>query len=414
MSIGKLTHIQCQNAKCESGSKGYKLSDGGNLYLYVQEKGKYWRLNYRFNGKQKTMAIGVFPRITLAMARDKREEAKLILDQGKDPNEEKKVGKLTKQVEYENNFENIAREWHSQNIHRWKPKHAARILIRLENNVFPFIGKRPIKAITPPELLVVGRKVEQREAYDLAHRVLQTCSQIFRYAVATGRAERDITPDLRGALKTAKTVNHARLDESELPAFLKALECYEEVGGNTLTKLGLKLLVLTFVRNGELRGASWSEIDFDKKEWRIPAERMKAKEEHIVPLCKQSIKILLQIKEITDQVYGDYLFPSRQSPRKTMSENTFMSAIKALGYKDKTTAHGFRGMASTILNENGWRADVIERQLAHSERDQVRAAYNHAQYLPERRKMMDWWGDYVENALNSSGKVIKAKFGKAV
>lgn len=416
MSIGRLTHIQCQNAKCEPGSKGHKLSDGGNLYLYVQEKGKYWRLNYRFNGKQKTMALGVFPRVSLAGARERREAAKRMLEEGKDPNEEKKIEKLTKIVNYENNFENIAREWHDQRGHTWQPRHAERIMIRLENNVFPVIGKRPINDIKPIELLEgIARKIEGREAYDLAHRMIQTCGQVFRYAVATGRADRDITPDLRGALKNKKTVNHVRLSEADLPEFLRKLEDYDKDGGYLITKLAMKLLVLTFVRSAEIRGATWNEIDWEKKEWRIPAERMKMREEHIVPLCKQSIEILKQVKEITDQLYGDYLFPSRQSPRKIMSENTLMGVIKRLGFDGKTTAHGFRGMASTILNENGWRPDVIERQLAHCERDQVRAAYNHAQYLPERREMMDWWGNYVENALvNGNGKVIEANFKKGL
>jgi integrase len=411
MGIGKLSHIACQNAKYNTDGKGNKLSDGGGLHLHVKESGKYWRLSYSFLGKQKTLALGVFPRITLAMARDKREEAKLILDQGKDPNEEKKIGKLTKQVNYENNFENLAREWHKQNIHAWKPKHAERLLIRLENNVFPLIGKRPIKALTPPELLAVVRKVEERGAIDLAHRTMQVCSQIFRYAVATGRAERDITADLRGALKPAKSVNLARLNEADLPAFLRKLERYEEYGGGILTKLAFKIMILTFVRSGEIRGATWEEIDFEKAEWRIPAERMKMKELHVVPLARQTIEILKQVRELTKNNYGSYLFPSRQSPRKIMSENTFLKAIDILGYKGKTTGHGFRGVASTILNENSFRSDVIERQLAHGERDQIRAAYNHAQYLPERKIMMQWYADYIDNALDG-GKVIEAKFGE--
>lgn len=417
MSSGKLTHIACKNAKYNSDGKGNLLSDGGGLFLQI-DKGdkKYWRLSYRFQGKQKRASFGVFPKVSLAEAREKREEAKRMISDGKNPNEEKKIAKLTKQVEYENNFENIAREWHEHQRHAWQPRHAERIMIRLENNIFPLIGGRPIKAITPPEILAVIRKVEERGAHDMAYRIKQFCSQIFRYAVATGRAERDITADLRGALIRKKTKNLARLSEAELPEFLQKLEVYDaEYGGNVLTKLGFKLLFLTFVRSAELREATWSEIDFDKKEWRIPAERMKMKEEHIVPLAKQSIELLKQIRELTATEYGDFIFPSRQSPRKTMSENTFLKVIDNLGYKGQTTAHGCRGTASTILNENGWRADVIERQLAHGERDQIRAAYNHAQYLPERVTMMQWWADYLDAArtgekINPSN-VIEGKFG---
>lgn len=396
MTIGKLTALQCKNTKYNPDGKGNKLSDGGGLFMHVKEKGKYWRLNYRFLNKQKTLSLGVYPRISLSDARERREEAKKLLDKGIDPGEQKKVKKLELQTAYQNNFENIAREWHQSRNHAWQPKHAERILTRLEAHVFPKIGARPVKAVTPPELLAAIRPIEDEGKYEMAHRMLQTCSQVFRYAVATGRAQRDITADLRGALKPVKSKNLARLSEAELPAFLQKLERYEEYGGHTLTKLAFKLLILTFVRSGEIRFATWDEINLDKKEWRIPAERMKMKEEHIVPLSKQSIEILKQIKEITDDCYGNHLFPSRQNPRKVMSENTFLRVIEVLGYKGKTTGHGFRGTASTILNEHGFKADVIERQLAHAERDQIRAAYNHAEYLKERREMMDWWGEYLD------------------
>ena len=267
---------------------------------------------------------------------------------------------------------------------------------RLGADIFPVVGARPIKDIKPVEILTAVQRIEDRGSYDLAHRVMQSCSQIFKYAVATSRAERDITADLKGALKPAKSKGLAHLKERDLPDFLKKLEVYDsEFGGGTLTKLAFKLLVLTFVRSGEIRGAKWNEIDFEKEQWRIPADRMKMKEIHIVPLCLQSIAILKQIHALTFNGPDSYVFPSQQSPRKIMSENTFLRAIEVMGYKGKTTGHGFRSTASTILNENGFRADVIERQLAHGERDQIRVAYNHAQYLNERKDMMNWWGDYI-------------------
>jgi integrase len=253
--------------------------------------------------------------------------------------------------------------------------------------------------IQPVELLNVIRKIEDQGHHDLAHRMMQACSQIFRYAVATGRAERDITVDLKGALKPNKTQGLAYLSEKELPAFLKKLDVYDtEYGGKPLTKLAFKLLILVFLRSGEIRGGKWEEIDWQKKQWRIPEERMKMNEPHIVPLSKQSITLLKQIRELTGNSYGGLIFPGQNNPRKPMSENTFLRAIDVMGYKGKTTGHGFRSTASTILNENSFDKDVIERQLAHAERDQVRAAYNYAEYLPQRAKMMQWWADYLTKA----------------
>lgn len=384
----KLNNIQVKNAKPRE--KMYRMSDGNSLLLEIHPNGsKYWRVPYSHNGKRRQISLGTFPIVSLAEAREMRtEQLKLVL-KGIDPVEVRRQQKIENEMNHVNTLEGIAREWHEHQKHAWKERHAIRIMERLELNIFPQIGSRPIKSITPYEILAVLRKIEERGSYDMAHRVMQFCSSIYRYAVATGRAERDITIDLRGALKPAKTENLARLSESQLPGFLQKLELYDtEYNGGVITKLGFKLLFLTFVRSSELREATWSEIDFDKSEWRIPAERMKMKEQHIIPLSTQSIAIFKQLKEITDTMYGDYILPSRQTPRKTMSENTFLKVIEVLGYKGAATAHGCRGTASTILNENGWRSDVIERQLAHCERNQIRAAYNHAQYLPERREMM--------------------------
>jgi integrase len=389
----KLSETTCKKAK--PTNKTQKLADGEGLYLEITPSGgKYWRMKYRFHGKEKRLAFGTYPNISLSEAREKRRLAKKELDAGRDPSEIKKLTKIENQKDYDNSFENIAREWHKQKIHTWKPRHAENILKRMEVDIFPHIGNRPIKAITPQEILVAVKKVEARGARDLAHRLMQTSGQVFRYGVATGRAFRDTTADLKGALQPAKSVGYSHLKESELPAFIKKLERYEEdYGGRKLTKLAFKLLILTFVRSGEIRGALWKEFDFEKLQWKIPASRMKMKEDHIVPLSKQSLFILKELQKITG--HSDFVFPSQKNPRSIMSENTFLRVVDVLGYKGKATGHGFRSTASTILNEHGFRPDVIERQLAHAERNQIRGAYNHAEYLPERIKMMQWWGDYI-------------------
>ena len=394
---GKLSNKTCKAASAEGKAK--KLSDGGGMFLHITPKGgKYWRLKYRFNKKEKLLALGVYPRVTLKEARIKREAAKKLLDQGIDPSEQQRREKLQQQIVYENSFENVAREWHKQKIHTWKPDHAANIMKRLEANLFPDLGKRPINSILPQELLAVIRKVEKRGSITLAHRMMQSANQIYRFGISTGVAERNITLDLKGALQSTVTKTYAYLSERELPAFLKKLDHYDdEYRGYTLTKLAFKFLILTFVRSREIRGAKWDEINWEKAEWRIPEERMKMKEQHIVPLATQSLSILKEIQEITGDSPSGYIFPSQQSPRKMMSENTFLRAIAIMGYKGKATGHGFRSTASTILNENRWRSDVIERQLAHGERNQIRAAYNHAEYLDERREMMQWWGDYLQS-----------------
>ena len=385
-----LTDIKCKAA--QPTTKPYKLSDEKGLYLEVVPSGsKYWRLKYRFAGKEKKLAFGIYPEVSLKEARDKREAARKQLQEGLDPSHEKKLAKLTKTINAENSFENVAREWHQKQSARLTPRHSEYVLRRLAADVFPFIGFRPINQITAPELLAVIHKIEKRGALDIAHRALQTTSQIFRYGIATGRAERDVAADLRGALTTRKKGNYSRFEEKELPDFLQNLEKYHP---GTQTHLALKFIMLTFVRTKELRGAEWEEIDFKNAEWRIPAERMKMREKHIVPLSKQAIKILKEVRALHNN--PKFVFPSSISPHKMMSENTMLYAMHHMGYKSKSTVHGFRGTASTILNENRFRSDVIERQLAHGERNKVRASYNHAQYLPERKEMMQWWADYLD------------------
>lgn len=390
-----LTDIMVRNAKPKE--KEYKLADSGGLYILVKPNGtKCWRLKYRIAGKEKVLSIGTYPLVTLAIARDKAIKAKEQLLSGIDPSQSKKVEKIKRAVDAESSFEAVARCWHSNNIQKWTPRHASYVIRRLEADIFPFLGFRHISDIKAPELLAVLRKIEARDALDVSHRILQACGQVFRYAVATGRAERDITSDLRGALKIRKKENYAHLKAKELPEFLCKLENYD---GELQTKLALKFLILTFVRTTETRGAKWSEIDFDKSEWRIPAERMKMREQHIVPLSHQAMAILSELQSMTGS--HEHLFPNRNKPSTFISENTMLYAIYRMGYHSRTTAHGFRATASTILNENGFASDVIERQLAHAERNSVRASYNHAQYLPERRKMMQWWGSYIEGCYNT-------------
>lgn len=391
----KLTDIAVKNAKPASTLK--KMSDGNGLVLIIHPNGsKYWSYRYRHLGKEKSLSLGVYPEVSLAVARDKLMDARKTVSQGEDPSQERKAQKRQKWLSAENNFEAIAREWHKNRVNIWSEKYANHIMTSMEQNVFPHIGSRPITDITAPELLSMLRIVEGRGAHETAHRVKQNCGQVFLYAVATGRAERNPIPDLKMALTTPKRKHHSHLKADELPDFLKKLEAYE----GHQTKLALKLLLLTFVRTTELRGAEWKEIDLDKAEWRVPAERMKMKEGHIVPLSNQALAILKELKLLNGKC--NYVFPNERKPIKCISENTVLYALYRMGYHSRATGHGFRATASTILNEHGFNPDHIERQLAHAERSKVRAAYNHAQYLPERRKMMQWWADYLDNAGRNS------------
>lgn len=331
--------------------------------------------------------------MTIVAARKARDEVKEQLRAGLDPSHEKKLAKLQRGLDRANSFEPIAREWHEQRRGAWSDRHAERVMKLLERELFPSLGTRPIGQISAPELLAIIRKIESRNALELAHKAIQATSQIFRYAIATGRAERDPAPDLRGALKTRSVVHMKRVSEAELPGLMRSIEAYD---GDHQTRLALQLMSLTFVRTSELRFAEWAEIDTKKKEWKIPAEKMKMRAPHIVPLSTQALEVIAQLREVNGA--GQYLFPSRSSPKKPMSENTILYALYRMGYHSRMTGHGFRGLASTILNEHNFNRDWIERQLAHSERDGVRAAYNHAEYLPERRKMMQWWGDYLGQA----------------
>lgn len=383
-----LTEITIKNAKPKE--RVYKLTDGGGMYLLITPKGqKYWRMKYYTKSKERVAALGVYPEVSLIDARARQAKLKQDIKLGIDIIKVKKEEKLKQQNKY--SFETIALEWHKNKKSSLSSKYAKNIITKLERYIFLKLGHKDIRDIPPPELLEVLRKVEDSGALNLAHKILQICGQIFRYAIVTGRVQRDISADLRGALKTTKTTSYSKLKTEELPEFLNKLEGYQ---GEVQTKLAIKLLILTFVRTGELRGAKWEEFKLDKEEWHIPAERMKMQEKHIVPLSRQAIEVIEELKKISR---GDrYLFPNVQNPQGYMGENTMLHALYRTGYHKKATIHGFRSLASTILNEHNFPTDAIERQLAHSERNGVRASYNYAQYLPERKKMMQWWADYLD------------------
>ena len=402
-----LSATAIRNAK--PTDRAYKLADGGGLYLLVRPDGaRYWRLKYRYAGKEKLLALGVFPEVSLAEARDARDEAKRMLRDRKDPSAERRAHKRLVERASANTFKALAQDWLKATRNKWTPSHADRIRASLELNLYDEIGSRPVTEITPRELLAALRKIEARGAYDMAHRVQNRASAIFRYAIAEGRSERDPAADLRSALVAPERRNYSALGQKDLPEFYSKLAEYQ---GEAVTKLALRLLALTFVRTIELRGAEWSEIDFDAEEWRIPGERMKSGELHIVPLSRQTLGILEELKASTGS--GRFLFPHRTNPTKPMSENTILFALYRMGYHSRATGHGFRATASTILNELGFPADAIERQLAHAPRNKVRAAYNRAQYLPERRRMMQEWADLLGVLATGDKKVIAGRFGKA-
>ena len=389
-----LTNLKVTKAKPKE--KPYKLTDERGMYLLVHPKGgKWWRLDYRFQGKRKTLSLGTVPDVSLKEARRKRDEARLILEDGADPSYYRASAKAFG----EDSFEAVAREWYEKFQRQWAQSHAVKTLGRLEKDLLPWVGSRPIDAIEPPELLRVFRRVENRGALETAHRIQQISSRVFRYGVATGRCVRDPTTDLRGALPPTQSIHFATItDPKEIGALLRAIDGFQ---GSLMTRCALQLAPLVFVRPGELRHAEWVEIQLDSAEWRIPATKMKMKREHIVPLSTQAVTIFEEIQPLTGN--GRYVFPSSLPTGRPMSENTVNAALRRLGYtKEEMTGHGFRSMASTLLNENGWNRDAIERQLAHVEGNSVRAAYNYAEHLDERRRMMQWWADYLDTLKNTA------------
>lgn len=407
MPSNLLNDLKLKKAKCPTGQSVLKLHDGEGLYLWVFPNGsKYWRLRYWIEGKEKLSALGVYPHVTLIQARSRRDKMQSQLADGLDPSVERKAEKHARMMASEGSFEVVAKEWYGKHVHQWSASHTRDVQRRLEANIFPALGKRLIAEMEAPELLAALRKIESRGSYDLAHRLLQVCGQVFRYGIATGRCSRDLSKDLYGALTPHKKKNQAAVRPEELPALMQAIAGYDRLGSSQV-RLALQLLALTFVRTGELIGASWDEFNLDEKIWIIPAERMKMRTEHIVPLAAQTLARLEELKRLSS--HSPFLLPGRNAA-KTMSNGAMLMALKRMGYAGKMTGHGFRAVASTILNEQGFNADVIERQLAHCERNAIRGAYNRAEYLKERKRMMQWWGDYLDSVASGS-KVLVGNFG---
>jgi integrase len=403
-----LTNTVCKNAEIKN--KDYKLADGGGLYLLIKSNGsKHWRLKYRYLGKEKLLAVGPYPVISLTDARERRDEAKRLLADNKDPVVHKHDTKRTAIRNSQNTFKAVALEWHEKQLDRWSEHHALNVMRRFDIDIFPYIGSRPIAEIDAPELLDVLRRIEKRGALDVAKRVKQICGQVLRYGIATGKCKRDHTPDLKGALKTARTKHYPALEIKEMPEFLKALD-RNEPRLFSRTRKGILLLMLTFVRTSELIKSTWDEFDFEKGQWEIPAERMKTGKPHVVPLSRQAVKILKELKEETGHLKVKWVFPSQVRPRNHMSNNTLLFAIGRLGYKGRMTGHGFRALAMSTIKENlGYRHEVVDRQLAHDPKSKIDRAYDRAKFLDERKKMMQEWADYMD-AVASQGKVVVANF----
>lgn len=404
-----LTAKACDNAK--AADKPYKLADGGGLYLEVMSTGaKYWRCKYRFMGKEKRLAFGVYPEVSLAEARTKRESARKLLAEGADPALAKKEQKRQAQLTAATTFESVAIEWASHQAERWSDDHGERILGRLRADMFSEIGHLPVAQVRPLDILAALKKVEERGAHEVARRLLQTCNQIYRYAIVHEQAERNPAADLKGALKPYKKGHYAALDFKELPAFLSKLE-HNEARLFPHTRLAMKMMVLTFVRTGELIGAKWEEINWAEKQWEIPGERMKMKQPHLVPLSRQTLAILKELREVSTNPV--FIFPSQIRSNKHMSNNTLLKALERMGYKGEATGHGFRALAmSTIKEKLGYRHEVVDRQLAHAHRNAVDAAYDRAKFLDERKVMMQQWADYLDSAAN--GTLMTGKFKMAV
>lgn len=375
--------------------KPFTLSDGEGLALHIQPNGsKWWRFRYRFDGKPCLLSLGTYPSTTLKAARLERDRLKDLIKQGINPSVQRQEDKFMAAKSSANSFESVARAWFDGWQGTQTPAHATRIIRRLEADVFPMLGKKPVAEITAAQLLMMAKRIEARGALDVAKRALRTCGQIMRYAVAHGMAERNPTADIKAsdALKSVQTVNNARVEARELPELMHKINGYE---GHPLTRIALQLLAHTFVRTRELIEARWDEFDLDAKEWRIPAKRMKMRTAHIVPLSSQVLTLLAELKAITGSK-SPMLFPSQQGRGKGMSNNTMLYALYRMGYKGRMTGHGFRGIASTVLHEMDFNHDHIELQLAHAPRNTVSAAYNHALYLKQRAAMMQHWSDYLE------------------
>jgi len=396
-----LTDVEVRKAK--TGQAAYRISDGSGLFVWITPAGgKLWRWKYRYDGKEKLMSFGEYPAVSLALARERFDGARKLLATGTDPMKRRKADKLAKLALSAHSFQTIANQWHEH----WKggksPRHADYVKRRIDSDILPCLGTRPITEIEAPELVSMVKAIEARGARDIAKRALETTGQVFRYAIAHGHARRNPASEIRTSdiLRTTRKVNYARVDAKELPALLKAIEVYQ---GTPVTRLAMKLMALTFVRTSELIGAKWAEFDLDGERWDIPAERMKMRTPHIVPLASQALEVLEMLRTITGK--SEWLFPGDRNKKKPMSNNTILKALERMDYKGRMTGHGFRGLASTILHEKGYEHEHIELQLAHAPRNAVSAAYNHALYLEARAKMMQEWADFLESTLRG-GKVV--------
>jgi integrase len=404
-----LTDIQVRTAKPKA--KDYKLTDGDGLYLLVTAGGgKRWRLKYRFNGKEKLLALGIYPDISLLEARNRRHEARNLVANGIDPSAEKKAVKEAKAELQANSFESVAREWHKhmQGKKEWSAEHSSTIMNRLGQDIFPWIGSKPITEVAAKEIKAILDRIKSRGVIETARRALSIMGQVYRYAIMTDKAEYDISAGFKGYLPaTSKTRKHMAsiTDPKELAPLLRAIDTYQ---GGLVAKCALKLLPLVFVRPGELRHIEWSEIDFDAAEWNIPGQKMKMKEPHLVPLSQQAIAILKEIQPLTGN--SKYVFPSTRSFSRCMSDNTINASFRRMGFDgDTITGHGFRATARTILDEVlQQRIDIIEHQLAHAVKDPNGRAYNRTSHLAERRKMMQLWADYLDG-LKAGAKVMPFK-----
>ena len=396
-----LTDTEIKRAKVTE--KAYSMGDGGGLYLWVKPTGgKLWRWSYRLEGKEKLMSFGKYPDVSLALARDRHAEARKLLAAGIDPMAQRKIEKKVQKVSSENSFQSVYTRW----LEYWQdgksPRHVDSVRRRMAADILPYLGARPIAKIEAPELVAMANAIQDRGARDIAKRALETVGQVFRYGIAHGFATRNPATEIRPSdiLKSTPKTNYARIDAKELPTLLRRIEVYQ---GKQVTRLAMKLMSMTFVRITELIEAKWTEFDLENARWDIPAERMKMRTPHIVPLARQALEVLEMLRELSGK--GEWLFPGDFNPAQPMSNNTILKALERMGYKGRMTGHGFRGLASTILHEQGYAHDHIELQLAHAPRNAVSAAYNHALYLDPRARMMQNWADFLERT-QRGGRVL--------
>jgi integrase len=401
MDMAGLTDTEIKRAK--AAEKAYSMGDGGGLYLWVKPTGgKLWRWSYRFEGKEKLMSLGKYPDVSLAQARERHTEARKLLATGVDPMALRKAEKTAEKVAVENSFQSVTAQW----LVHWQegksPRHVDSVRRRMAADILPCLGARSIAKIEAPELVAMANAIQDRGARDIAKRALETVGQVFRYGIAHGYAKRNPATEIRPSdiLKSIPKTNYARIDAKELPTLLRRIEVYQ---GKQVTRLAMKLMATTFVRTTELIEAKWAEFDLENARWDIPAERMKMRTPHIVPLATQALEVLEMLRDLAGD--SEWLFPGDFDTAQPMSNNTILAALKRMGYKGRMTGHGFRGLASTILHEQGYAHDHIELQLAHAPRNAVSAAYNHALYLEPRARMMQDWADFLERA-QRGGKVL--------